>query len=119
MVLFCPTCGNILLIEDVGGLHRFYCQTCPYIFPITAKVASTLSLPRKKVDDVMGEEAAWANAAREAGACVGAHSNLIFPSDMPKVHARRGLFPASTPFFLPVLCENNTCSYNYVPRMSR
>lgn len=67
MVLFCPTCGNILLVEEGGGGYRFYCQTCPYIFPITSKVATTLQLPRKKVDDVMGEEAAWANAAREAG----------------------------------------------------
>lgn len=99
MVLFCPTCGNILLVEEGGGGYRFYCQTCPYIFPITSKVATTLQLPRKKVDDVMGEEAAWANAAREAGTTLaeGVAYDLTNPcSNVPQVQPHGGVLPAGT-----------------------
>ena len=40
MVLFCPTCSNILSVEEGSGsaLYRFACPTCPYVYDITKKV---------------------------------------------------------------------------------
>lgn len=85
---FCPSCGNILLVEpDVGALRcpqavaicdlrvwltccvlfvqadgmRFFCQTCPYLFQITDKVEKKVPLQRKQVDDVLGGDEAWEN----------------------------------------------------------
>jgi len=34
---FCPHCGNMLQLENMSGL-RFFCQTCPYIHRLAAKV---------------------------------------------------------------------------------
>jgi ribosomal protein S27AE len=36
-MLFCPHCGNTVLIENEGGM-RYYCQTCPYVQPILQRV---------------------------------------------------------------------------------
>lgn len=34
-MLFCPTCGNLLMVESgPQGWTRFCCQTCPYIHPM-------------------------------------------------------------------------------------
>ncbi len=67
MALFCPTCANILLVEDGPSGHRFYCQTCPYIFTITSKVPKRLNFTPKRPDDVVGDEKSWENAPREQG----------------------------------------------------
>ena len=68
-MLFCPHDGNIILVENIeaGSLAssattiRFYCQTCPYVQPITTRVEKRLPLVRKKVDDVLGGNDAWKN----------------------------------------------------------
>ena len=40
MLLFCPTCSNVLTVEEGTGpsCYRFACQTCPYVYNITKKV---------------------------------------------------------------------------------
>jgi hypothetical protein len=68
MVLFCPHCANILLIEVGNTGLRFYCQTCPYVFKITQKIETRLPFTRKRPDDVLGGEEAWANAPKDKGA---------------------------------------------------
>ena len=57
-MLFCPTCGNILLIEKTDEV-RFYCKTCPYVYLVESKVKQIKYLERKEVDDIMGGEDAW------------------------------------------------------------
>ncbi|KAH9129164.1 hypothetical protein AeMF1_000764 [Aphanomyces euteiches] len=58
---FCPTCGNLLMVEpDTDGM-RFCCQTCPYIYKIESKVQKKVPLQRKQVDDVLGGDQAWEN----------------------------------------------------------
>ncbi|KAG9416993.1 DNA-directed RNA polymerase III subunit RPC10 [Aphanomyces cochlioides] len=76
---FCPTCGNLLMVEpDTDGM-RFCCQTCPYIYKIENKVRvfsgwtrysravfgeqvqKKVPLQRKQVDDVLGGDQAWEN----------------------------------------------------------
>lgn len=88
MYLFCPTCGNLLIVEEGPSCYRFACNTCPYVQNITEKVSSktgmsvrawaipasstellsprlqvsTYQFPRlKEVDDVLGGQAAWEN----------------------------------------------------------
>lgn len=38
MLLFCPTCANILVVEEGQNCYRFACNTCPYIQNIDRKV---------------------------------------------------------------------------------
>ncbi|KAI9145363.1 hypothetical protein BKA69DRAFT_1050997 [Paraphysoderma sedebokerense] len=61
MLLFCPSCGNMLLIQRGSSQHQFQCQTCPYIFPLKQTYTAKTSFKRKEVDDVLGGEKAWAN----------------------------------------------------------
>ena len=96
---FCPSCGNLLLVEHaaLGRSLRFFCPTCPYVFPIERKVwlyndlnfevhlwtwsawrndfafvdeqqiTNKLQLSKKEVDDVLGGEEAWKNVDRTEG----------------------------------------------------
>lgn len=47
-MLFCPTCGNLLLVEESATCLRFSCSTCPYISNIKRKI-STRIYPKLKV----------------------------------------------------------------------
>ena len=40
MLLFCPTCANVLVVEEASGQSsfRFACKTCPFIYSINRKV---------------------------------------------------------------------------------
>lgn len=40
MLLFCPSCGNGLIVEEGQRCHRFACNTCPYVHNITRKVST-------------------------------------------------------------------------------
>uniref|UniRef100_UPI00398E5B42 DNA-directed RNA polymerase III subunit RPC10 n=1 Tax=Pristiophorus japonicus TaxID=55135 RepID=UPI00398E5B42 len=61
MLLFCPTCGNVLIVEEGQKCYRFACNTCPYVHNITRKVTSRKYPKLKEVDDVLGGAAAWEN----------------------------------------------------------
>lgn len=39
MLLFCPTCGNVLIVEEGQRCMRFACNSCPYVHNITRKVS--------------------------------------------------------------------------------
>eukprot|EP00732_Lithocolla_globosa_P008530 Lithocolla_globosa_v1_NODE_12301_length_439_cov_10.141388.p1 type:complete len:107 gc:universal NODE_12301_length_439_cov_10.141388:394-74(-) len=60
-MLFCPTCANILLVNSNSAEMQFFCNTCPYIHPITQQFSSKVPLERKQVDDVLGGSDAWKN----------------------------------------------------------
>eukprot|EP00906_Rhabdomonas_costata_P018112 RCo026394 len=68
-MLFCPCCGNLLLVESTEHLLRFFCQTCPYVCPVKETVSERMVLKRKKVDDVMGGEDSWKDADRTKASC--------------------------------------------------
>jgi len=93
-MLFCPHCGNMLLVESgapsaggggggpsssaaasapsaasAGGALRFFCQTCPYVQPLARTLTKRLPLTRKRVDDVLGGEGAWANVDQTDAGC--------------------------------------------------
>lgn len=67
MVYFCPHCCNLLLTENGPNSFRFYCKTCPYIFPIQQKLTKRIHLERKQVDDVLGGEETWENVDQTEG----------------------------------------------------
>ena len=37
-MLFCPTCANLLIINNETGYNKWACNTCAYEFPITKQV---------------------------------------------------------------------------------
>eukprot|EP00118_Oscarella_pearsei_P026497 m.801 g.801 ORF g.801 m.801 type:complete len:87 (+) comp4901_c0_seq1:18-278(+) len=61
MLLFCPSCGNVLVIEEGLRSFRFACKTCPYVHNVLGKVSSKTYPKLKEVDDVLGGKAAWEN----------------------------------------------------------
>ena len=67
MYLFCPTCGNLLVVEEGPRCYRFACNTCPYIQNVSKKVSSVQYPKMKEVDDVLGGQAAWENVDSTEG----------------------------------------------------
>ena len=45
--MFCPTCSNILGVEEGTNCLRFSCSTCPYVHNIKNKIGSK-SYPKLK-----------------------------------------------------------------------
>ena len=99
-MLFCPTCGNCLLLDSSSQGMLFSCKTCPYVFRITEAVSNKLEFPQKKVDDVIGDEQMWANAETTTIDCEKCQN--------PKAHFKqvqlRGLDEPSTIFYCCMKC---------------
>ena len=62
-MLFCPTCGNILLIEQGSGCFRYFCKTCPYVFNINQTIKRVEMFDDKKVDIIYGGKEALKDAS--------------------------------------------------------
>eukprot|EP00850_Spirogloea_muscicola_P005625 SM000026S08874 [mRNA] locus=s26:223338:224061:+ [translate_table: standard] len=104
---FCPTCGNILLVEHAAGQGvRFFCQTCPFIYNIDRKLSKRLQLVKKEVDDVLGGEEAWKNVDRIEVTCEKCQSSEAF---FMQVQTRSADEPMTT-FYK---CCNLPCSYRW------
>eukprot|EP00038_Savillea_parva_P021112 m.33393 g.33393 ORF g.33393 m.33393 type:complete len:138 (-) comp5014_c0_seq1:197-610(-) len=60
MLLFCPTCGNILTLKDPSPVEemRFICATCPYVQVIDTPVSVThTNRAKKDVALLLGDNA--------------------------------------------------------------
>ena len=69
-MLFCPTCGNILLIEQGTGSLRYFCKTCPYVFNVNKKIKRIETFDDKKeIDLVYGGKEAWKNVSTTEVVC--------------------------------------------------
>lgn len=106
-MLFCPHCGNMLLIEDGGAAGdaglRFYCQTCPYLQKVTEIISKKLPLTRKKVDDVLGGDKAWDNVDQADAVCPNCdHKRAYFM----QIQIRSADEPMTT-FYRCVACKSN------------
>ncbi|CAG8829851.1 3174_t:CDS:2 [Gigaspora margarita] len=111
-MLFCPCCGNLLLIKTLTqGEQAFYCQTCPYIFPIGGRGGKSLyknrtTLKRKEVDDVLGGEEGWKNVDSTEARC-------------PKCEHPRAYFmqiqtrSADEPMSIFYKCCNHDCQHQW------
>lgn len=129
MLLFCPTCGNLLLIEESANCLRFSCSTCPYICNITRKISSRI-YPKLKVcynlylnfykyciisflfcflqevDHVMGGAAAWENVDSTEAVCPAcSHSTAYF--------MQMQIRSADEPMTTFYKCCNNMCGHNW------
>ncbi|XP_047612439.1 DNA-directed RNA polymerase III subunit RPC10-like [Phacochoerus africanus] len=69
MLLFCPGCGNGLVVEEGQRGHRFACNTYSCTHNITHKVVSRKYPKLKEVDDVLGGAGAWEKADSAAELC--------------------------------------------------
>ena len=55
-MLFCPTCSNMLLLEETtqsaasknNSKLRFYCKTCPYIMQVEEKFTHKMDIEKKQ-----------------------------------------------------------------------
>jgi DNA-directed RNA polymerase III subunit RPC11 len=69
MLMFCPNCANILVVEEGRQSYRFACNTCPYVHAIRRKITNRRYPRLKEVDDVLGGAAAWENVDSTAEKC--------------------------------------------------
>ncbi|RIA98119.1 putative Rpc11-DNA-directed RNA polymerase III subunit C11 [Glomus cerebriforme] len=107
-MLFCPCCGNLLLIQHhTQGEQSFFCQTCPYVFPIGNKeYKNRTTLKRKEVDDVLGGEEGWKNVDSTEVTC-------------PKCEHPRAYFmqiqtrSADEPMSIFYKCCNHECQHQW------
>uniref|UniRef100_T1IXA7 DNA-directed RNA polymerase subunit n=1 Tax=Strigamia maritima TaxID=126957 RepID=T1IXA7_STRMM len=69
MLLFCPTCANLLVIKQGFEANRFMCNSCPYVHNIRRKmVAKTYPKP-KALDDILGSSEVWENVDNTEATC--------------------------------------------------
>ncbi len=68
-MLFCPTCGNLLLLERSVNVMRFYCKTCPYVFNINQTLKNYSVFDKKSSDSILGGKEAWENVAKTDVTC--------------------------------------------------
>ena len=108
MVLFCPFCGNTLLIEFLTNL-QWYCMTCPYVSPLQQAYRKVVPLQRKKVDDVLGGEDAWKNVDQTDATCpTCGHERAFFI----QIQIRSADEPSTT-FYR---CASSACSKTWCDR---
>ncbi|CAI9729149.1 DNA-directed RNA polymerase III subunit RPC10 [Octopus vulgaris] len=69
MLVFCPVCANVLVVEEGPNCYRFGCHTCPYIQNITRMVKYRKYPKLKEVDDVLGGASAWENVDSTQETC--------------------------------------------------
>ncbi len=68
-MLFCPTCGNLLLLERSVNIMRFYCKSCPYVFNINQTMKNYSTFEKKSADSILGGKEAWENVAKTDVTC--------------------------------------------------
>ncbi|XP_058799400.1 DNA-directed RNA polymerase III subunit RPC10 [Phymastichus coffea] len=106
MLRFCPTCGNVLHVEEGPTCLRFACNTCPYICNINRRVSIRTYPKLKEVDDVLGGSAAWENVDATDERC-------------PKCSHMRAYFmqiqtrSADEPMTTFYKCCNYQCGHNW------
>ena len=106
MLLFCPTCSNVLHIEEGYTSLRFGCDTCPYVCNINRRVTSRSYPKLKEVDDVLGGAAAWENVDSTEERCPNcSHMRAFFM----QVQTRSADEPMTT-FYK---CCNPQCGHNW------
>ncbi|KAG9392676.1 DNA-directed RNA polymerase, subunit C11/M/9 [Carpediemonas membranifera] len=75
---FCPTCANLLLVEEAGQSVRFFCPTCPFVYNINHNITRNALLQKKRVDDVFGGKDAWKNAQQTETKCPKCEHNKAY-----------------------------------------
>lgn len=105
-MLFCPTCGNLLLVEESATCLRFSCSTCPYISNIKRKISTRIYPKLKEVDHVMGGSAAWENVDSTDAVCPSCSNGRAYFMQMQ-------IRSADEPMTTFYKCCNNKCGHNW------
>ncbi|KAI7160836.1 hypothetical protein KC343_g14665 [Hortaea werneckii] len=77
MLLFCPSCSNMLIISTIphdhdgthGGKNRFECRTCPYQMILDRKYYERKNMDLKGAEDVLGGADSWKNVDQAETRC--------------------------------------------------
>mmetsp|Transcript_31098 Transcript_31098/g.26565 ORF Transcript_31098/g.26565 Transcript_31098/m.26565 type:complete len:115 (-) Transcript_31098:1-345(-) len=106
-VLFCPTCGNLLVLQAGHDTMKYWCRTCPYLFPISEKLTQKEILHKEGgpvVEDVLGGPDAWKDVQQTEAVCPadGCDSNRAYFKQM---QIRSADEPMTT-FYRCVKCGN-------------
>lgn len=104
---FCPTCGNILLIDAKSGETNLFCRTCIYTIDVErGKAISRRVYPiQKKVDDIL-EDMAWGGTTEQGGKC----PRCSHPKAYFKEMQTRSADEPATIFYK---CENKKCGHQW------
>ncbi|TVY52627.1 DNA-directed RNA polymerase III subunit RPC10, partial [Lachnellula suecica] len=80
MLLFCPSCSNVLNISEVpahdeahAGDHRLQCMTCPYQYILTKRYYERKTFTHKEKEDMFGGKEQWDNAQKANMQCPKEH----------------------------------------------
>ena len=106
MLMFCPTCANVLVVEEGSQCYRFACNTCPYVQNIKRKVTNRQYPKLKEVDDVLGGAAAWENVDSTQETCPKCEHNRAF---FMQIQTRSADEPMTT-FYK---CCNMACGHRW------
>lgn len=79
MLLFCPSCSNMLVISQIPSSHtapedsmnigknRFECRTCPYQMILDRRYFERKTMKLKDVGDILGGADSWKNVDQTEG----------------------------------------------------
>uniref|UniRef100_A0A7E4UT21 DNA-directed RNA polymerase subunit n=1 Tax=Panagrellus redivivus TaxID=6233 RepID=A0A7E4UT21_PANRE len=106
MLLFCPTCGRLVTLEEGFKQFKFVCGACGFKMPIGGEIRSRLYPRLKDIDDVLGGPSAWENAQQTEERC-------------PKCEHERAYFmqlqtrSADEPSTIFYRCANVDCGHRW------
>lgn len=103
MLIFCPNCGNRLVIYEGTTAFTFRCQTCPYEQAIKDRVESTKYTKLKEVDDVLNDANTWKNVDQADTKCPKCEHEKAYFMQMQI----RSADEPSTTFYRCVSCSHN------------
>uniref|UniRef100_A0A6M2DJL9 DNA-directed RNA polymerase subunit n=1 Tax=Xenopsylla cheopis TaxID=163159 RepID=A0A6M2DJL9_XENCH len=107
MVLFCPTCGNFLIVREVpGGALRYCCYTCPFVCPLFSHLGLKIYPKLKELTHVMGGAAAWENVDSTDAVCPACGNGRAYFMQMQTRSADEPM----TTFYK---CCNHSCGHNW------
>ena len=75
-MMFCPTCGNLVLIRSTIGSTEAFCSTCPYQHRMNHVATTYVPLKKKKKAEVLGQD--WANANKISVVCDKCHNKMAY-----------------------------------------
>jgi len=103
MLIFCPNCGNRLVVSVDVVTYAFKCQSCPYKQAIKDRVESVKYAKLKEVDDVLNDANTWKNVDQADTKCPKCEFEKAYFMQMQI----RSADEPSTTFYRCVSCSHN------------